>query len=47
MSISRSKDRSGRKGSDQVWRVLTGAGSESVSSFLLHDIREIETWILR
>jgi hypothetical protein len=35
------------RGSDSVWAVLTGQGAEGASSFLLHDVREIETWILR
>ena len=30
-----------------MWAVLTGEGVESASSFLLHDVRELETWILR
>ena len=37
----------GARGSDSVWAVLTGEGIENASSFLLHDVREIETWILR
>ena len=37
----------GAKGSDSVWAVLTGQGVEAASSFLLHDVRELETWILR
>ena len=37
----------GGKGSDSVWAVLAGEGVESASSFLLHDVRELETWILR
>ena len=35
------------RSSDYVWSVLTGDSVDSASSFLLHDIREIETWILR
>ena len=27
--------------------MLAGGGADSASSFLLHDIREIEIWILR
>ena len=37
----------GTRGADSVWAVLTGEGIENASSFLLHDVREIETWILR
>ena len=37
----------GARGADSVWAVLTGEGIEAASSFLLHDVREIETWILR
>ena len=37
----------GARGADSVWAVLTGEGIENASSFLLHDVREIETWILR
>ena len=37
----------GGRGSDSVWGVLTGDNSDTASSFLLHDVREIETWILR
>ncbi|XP_012156976.1 MAP kinase-activating death domain protein isoform X7 [Ceratitis capitata] len=33
---------------DNVWTVLTGHSSaDSTSSIVLHDVREIETWILR
>ncbi|XP_058985761.1 MAP kinase-activating death domain protein-like isoform X1 [Musca domestica] len=32
---------------DNVWTVLTGLASESTSSIMLHDVKEIETWILR
>ncbi|XP_060556943.1 MAP kinase-activating death domain protein-like isoform X10 [Ruditapes philippinarum] len=32
---------------DTVWGVLTGQGSDNVSSLVVHEIREIETWILR
>ncbi|XP_050329752.1 MAP kinase-activating death domain protein isoform X10 [Bactrocera neohumeralis] len=33
---------------DNVWTVLTGhASAEATSSIVLHDVREIETWILR
>ena len=37
----------GHRSSDCVWAVLAGEGVEAASSFLLHDVREIETWILR
>lgn len=32
---------------DSVWSVLTGSASESTSSIVIHDVKEIETWILR
>ena len=33
---------------ESVWSVLTGRGQETpLPSILLHDVREIETWILR
>ena len=32
---------------DSLWSVLTGKNLENGSSFVLHDVREIETWILR
>ncbi|XP_044254409.1 MAP kinase-activating death domain protein isoform X3 [Tribolium madens] len=32
---------------DSVWSVLTGQASEGASSIVLHDVKEIETWILR
>lgn len=33
---------------DNVWTVLTGhASADATSSIVLHDVREIETWILR
>ncbi|XP_043867632.1 MAP kinase-activating death domain protein isoform X12 [Drosophila mojavensis] len=32
---------------DNVWTVLTGHVSEATPSIVLHDVREIETWILR
>ena len=35
------------RGADSVWAVMTGEGADTASSFLLHDVREIETWILR
>ena len=38
---------SGRREADSVWTVLAGGGPDAASSFLLHDIREIEIWILR
>ncbi|GAB1600655.1 MAP kinase-activating death domain protein-like isoform X7 [Argonauta hians] len=39
----------GSKGStrDTVWSVLTGQCADSIPSLVLHEIREIETWILR
>ncbi|GBP63223.1 MAP kinase-activating death domain protein [Eumeta japonica] len=32
---------------DTVWSVLTGEAHESTPTIVLHDVREIETWILR
>lgn len=32
---------------DNVWTVLTGHASDTTSSIVLHDVKEIETWILR
>ncbi|XP_076759653.1 rab3 GDP-GTP exchange factor isoform X13 [Xylocopa sonorina] len=32
---------------DTVWSVLTGQTLEGTPSIMLHDVREIETWILR
>ncbi|XP_016952499.1 MAP kinase-activating death domain protein isoform X8 [Drosophila biarmipes] len=32
---------------DNVWTVLTGHVSDATPSIVLHDVREIETWILR
>ncbi|XP_064600002.1 MAP kinase-activating death domain protein-like isoform X3 [Liolophura sinensis] len=39
----------GSKGStrDTVWGVLTGQGSDSTPGLVMHEVREIETWILR
>ncbi|KAJ6639366.1 MAP kinase-activating death domain protein [Pseudolycoriella hygida] len=33
--------------SDNVWTVLTGQPTEQTPSIVLHDVKEIETWILR
>lgn len=33
--------------SDNVWTVLTGQPTDQTSSIVLHDVKEIETWILR
>ena len=30
-----------------MWGVLTGQGGDNVSSLVVHEVREIETWILR
>ena len=30
-----------------MWSALTGRGQEVLPAILLHDVREIETWILR
>ncbi|XP_041972734.1 MAP kinase-activating death domain protein isoform X4 [Aricia agestis] len=32
---------------DTVWSVLTGQAYDSTPSIVLHDVREVETWILR
>lgn len=32
---------------DTVWSVITGQANEGTPSIVLHDVREIETWILR
>lgn len=32
---------------DSVWTVLTNSATQHTSSIVLHDIKEIETWILR
>ncbi|XP_067655848.1 MAP kinase-activating death domain protein-like isoform X1 [Haliotis asinina] len=32
---------------DTVWGVLTGICSDNISSLVMHEVREIETWILR
>lgn len=32
---------------DTVWSVLTGKPFDGTPSIILHDVREIETWILR
>ncbi|CAH1174243.1 unnamed protein product [Phaedon cochleariae] len=32
---------------DNVWSVLTGNATDSTSSIVLHDVKEIETWILK
>ncbi|XP_043192197.1 MAP kinase-activating death domain protein-like isoform X2 [Amphibalanus amphitrite] len=32
---------------ESVWSVLTGRSQEPLPAILLHDVREIETWILR
>lgn len=32
---------------DSVWSVLAGSATESASSIVIHDVKEIETWILR
>lgn len=30
-----------------MWTVLTGSATEQTSSIVIHDVKEIETWILR
>ena len=32
---------------ETVWGVLTGQGTENTPNLVMHDVREIETWILR
>ena len=32
---------------DTVWSVLTGQSYDSTPSIVIHDVKEIETWILR
>ena len=32
---------------DTVWGLLTGQASDTTSSFVMHDVHDIETWILR
>lgn len=32
---------------DSVWTVLTGSATDQTSSIVIHDVKEIETWILR
>lgn len=34
-------------GRDNVWTVLTNQATEHTSSIVIHDVKEIETWILR
>ncbi|XP_021700967.1 MAP kinase-activating death domain protein isoform X4 [Aedes aegypti] len=36
-----------QSGKDSVWNVLTSQATESTPSVVLHDVKEIETWILR
>lgn len=33
--------------SDNVWNVLTGFATDTTSSIVIHDVKEIETWILK
>lgn len=30
-----------------MWGVLTGQTSDNISTLVMHEVREIETWILR
>lgn len=32
---------------DNVWTILTAQANEHTSSIVVHDVKEIETWILR
>jgi hypothetical protein len=36
-----------KKYRDSVWTVLTSQATESTPSIVIHDVKEIETWILR
>nr|XP_029717400.1 MAP kinase-activating death domain protein-like isoform X4 [Aedes albopictus] len=36
-----------QSGKDSVWNVLTSQATDSTPSVVLHDVKEIETWILR
>lgn len=36
-----------RTSRDNVWTVLTGQVTEATPSIVIHDVKEIETWILR
>lgn len=36
-----------QSGRDNVWTVLTGQATDATPSIVLHDVKEIETWILR
>ncbi|XP_037051965.1 MAP kinase-activating death domain protein isoform X4 [Bradysia coprophila] len=44
---SSSKCLGGSRHRDNVWTVLTGQPTDQTSSIVLHDVKEIETWILR
>lgn len=44
---SSSPKRSKATGRDSVWTVLTGSATDQTSSIVIHDVKEIETWILR
>ncbi|XP_065159593.1 MAP kinase-activating death domain protein isoform X6 [Atheta coriaria] len=46
-SSPRSVGGSKQVGRDTVWSILTGQATEATPSIVLHDVREIETWILR
>ncbi|XP_060069151.1 MAP kinase-activating death domain protein-like isoform X2 [Ylistrum balloti] len=39
----------GSRGSsrDTVWGVLTGQGTDNITGLVMHEVKEIETWILR
>ncbi|XP_018319964.1 MAP kinase-activating death domain protein isoform X2 [Agrilus planipennis] len=46
-SSSKRVGASRQAGRDTVWSVLTGQATDTTPSIILHDVREIETWILR
>ncbi|XP_017780292.1 PREDICTED: MAP kinase-activating death domain protein isoform X2 [Nicrophorus vespilloides] len=46
-SSPRSVGASRQIGRDTVWSVLTGQATDATPSIVLHDVKEIETWILR
>lgn len=32
---------------DTVWGVLTGQGTDNLTGLVMHEVKEIETWVLR
>ncbi|XP_063401019.1 MAP kinase-activating death domain protein-like isoform X5 [Mytilus trossulus] len=43
IGVSSARDKS----RDTVWGVLTGQGSDNLTGLVMHEVKEIETWILR